>query len=316
MARTPLSGTQHALRAGDYEAVVAGVGASLRLLTFADRHLTVPFDADEVRPGHRGATLAPWPNRIVDGKYTFDGADYQLALTEPARGHALHGLASWIEYQPVRKGASHVTLEGVVEAQKGYPWRVVVRTTFTLDADGLTQEVTATNESDRPAPWGTAAHPYLVAGDGHADDWTLQLPAAQVLQVAGDRMLPDGLVGVEVDAARFDFRAPRAIGAVQLDHAFTGLAADADGAVAARLTEASGSGVEMVWDASCPWVQVFTSDQPGGAADPANRAGVAVEPMTCAPDAFNAARYPYTTGLVAIEPEESVTARWRIAAIA
>ncbi|GAA3765146.1 aldose 1-epimerase family protein [Microbacterium kribbense] len=315
MARTPLSGIQHALRAGDYEAVVASVGSSLRSLTFEGRDLILPFDADEVRPGHRGATLAPWPNRVVDGKYSVDGVDYQVPLTEPARGHALHGLASWLDYQPVDKGASHVTLEGVIEAQKGYPWRVVVRSAYALDADGLTQTVTAVNESEHPAPWGTAAHPYLVAGAGHADDWTLQLPAAQVLRVATERMLPDGLAPVDTDAARFDYRSAHRIGAAVLDHAFTGLATGKDGQVAARLTDAAGSGVEMVWDAACPWVQVFTSDQPGGAADPAHRAAVAVEPMTCAPDAFNAAAYPYDTGLIVLEPGESATAAWRIAAI-
>ena len=91
--RTLLSGTQHALRAGDYEAVIASVGASLRSLTYDGRDLTVPFDADEVRPSYRGATLAPWPNRIVDGKFTFAGVERQVALTEPARHHALHGLS-------------------------------------------------------------------------------------------------------------------------------------------------------------------------------------------------------------------------------
>jgi aldose 1-epimerase len=315
MARTPLSGTQHALRAGDYEAVIAGVGASLRCLTYSGRHLTLGFDADEVRPGHRGATLVPWPNRVVDGRYTFDGADYQLALTEPARGHALHGLGSWIEFHPVDKDSSHVTLEAVIEAQKGYPWRVVVRTTFTLDADGLTQSVTAVNESSEPAPWGTSAHPYLVAGAGTVDDWTLELPASQVLQATPDRLIPDGLDPVDVDAARFDFRIARPIGAVQLDHAFTELTADADGTTTARVTAADGTGVEMVWDASCPWVQVFTSDQPQGAADPANRAGLALEPMTCAPDAFNAEKYAYDTGLIVLEPGVPATAQWRIAAI-
>src|SRR3546814_20725038 len=66
MARIPLSGTQHALRAGDAEAVIAGVGASLRSYAYGGRDLVVPFDADEVRPGYRGVTLAPWPNRVVD----------------------------------------------------------------------------------------------------------------------------------------------------------------------------------------------------------------------------------------------------------
>ena len=94
MARTPLSGVQHAHRAAHgYEAVIASVGASLRSLTYEGRDLVVPFDADEVRPAYRGATLAPWPNRVVDGRYTFGGVEQQLPLTEPARGHALHGLA-------------------------------------------------------------------------------------------------------------------------------------------------------------------------------------------------------------------------------
>ena len=313
MARIPLSGVQHALRAGDYEAVIAGVGASLRSLTHRGRDLVVPFDADQVRPRHSGATLAPWPNRIVDGRYEFGGTVQQLALTEPARGHALHGLASWVEFLPVDKGASHVTLEAVVEAQKGYPWRVVVRTTFSLTSLGLTQSVTAVNESEDDAPWGTSAHPYLVAGVGAVDEWTLELPASKVLQVSGDRMIPTGLEEVTVDPDRFDFRVARPIGAAQIDNAFTGLTSDGDGMVVARLTGTDGRGVEMAWDGTCPWVQVYTSDGPEG--DPLNRRAVALEPMTCAPDAFNAATYSYDTGLVVLEPGGSAGAQWRIGAI-
>ena len=157
--RTLLSGTQHALRAGDYEAVISSVGASLRSLTYDGRDLTVPFDADEVRPSYRGATLAPWPNRVVDGKFTFDGVERQVPLTEPARQHALHGLAAWLDYEPIDKESSHVTLSATIQPQTGYPWRIRIETTFSLGADGLTQTVTATNESrgcralgHRPAP--------------------------------------------------------------------------------------------------------------------------------------------------------------------
>ncbi|WP_029144777.1 aldose 1-epimerase family protein [Microbacterium luticocti] len=311
MARTPQSGTQHALRAGDYEAVIASVGATLRSLTFGGRDLILPFDADQVRPHHRGATLAPWPNRIVDGRYTFAGTHHQLPLTEPARGHAMHGLVSWLEFVPVDKGASHVTLEGVIEPQTGYPWRVTVRTTFALTSLGITQSVTAVNDSAEPAPWGAAAHPYLLAGSGRLDDWTLEVPAAQVLQVTDDRLVPAGLAPVDTDPTRFDFRIARPIGHARIDHAFTALTADDDGAVIARLTDATGSGVEMQWDAACGWVQVYTFDQPGGGRD-----AVAVEPMTCAPDAFNVDRYPYDTGMITLHPGESSTAHWRIGALA
>lgn len=312
--RTVLSGTQHALRAGDYEAVIASVGASLRSLTFNGRDLVVPFDADEVRPSYRGATLAPWPNRVVDGRYTFAGTERQVALTEPARHHALHGLAGWLDYQAIDKGPSHVALAATIEPQTGYPWRVVVETTFTLGADGVTQSVKATNESPDVAPWGTGPHPYLVAGAGHVDDWTLALPADEVLAVTPDRLIPTGLRAVDADdAERFDFRDPRRINTVEIDHAYTALTRDDAGFATVRVTDAAGSGVEMVWGTACPWVQIHTSDK--GVGKPGHRTGLAVEPMTCAPDAFNAASYDYDVGLIVLEPGASAEASWRIAAI-
>lgn len=313
MPRTPASGTQHALRSGDYEAVIASVGATLRSLTHLGRDLVVPFDADEVRPSYRGATLAPWPNRVVDGRFAFGGREFQLALTEPARSHALHGLAAWLDFEAIDKGPDHVTLAAVIQPQTAYPWRLVVTTTFALGPDGLTQSVTARNESAEPAPWGTGPHPYLVAGDGVVDDWTLELPAAEVLAVTPDRLIPTDVVPVDADdPARFDFREARVIGSVEIDHAYTGLVRGADGTATVRVTSAAGTGVEMSWDASCPWVQIHTADKP----DPAlSRLGLAVEPMTCAPDAFNAPAYRYDAGLLVIEPEASVTASWRIAAV-
>lgn len=313
MARIPMSGTQHALRAGDYEAVVASVGATLRSLTFRGRDLVVPFDADEVRPSYRGATLAPWPNRVVDGRYSFGGAEYRLALTEPARGHALHGLAGWLDFECVDKGPDHVTLAAVVQPQTSYPWRIEVRTTFSLGPDGITQTVTARNDSAEAAPWGTGPHPYLVAGAGLVDDWTLELPADEVLAVTDDRLIPTELVAVDAqDPDRFDFRSPRPIGPVEIDHAYSGLVRDAAGVATVRVTVAGGSGVEMTWDAACPWVQIHTADKP----DPSlSRLGLAVEPMTCAPDAFNDGNYAFDTGLMSLEPGAESTASWRIAAI-
>jgi len=141
----------------------------------------VPFDADEVRPWYRGATLAPWPNRVVDGRYTFAGVERRLALTEPDRGHALHGLAGWLDYVPIEESSSHVTLSATIEPQT-------------------------------------------------------------------------------------------------------------------------------------PWVQIHTADQ--GVGNPGHRTGLAVEPMTCAPDAFNADSYDYDAGLIVLDPGESTQASWRIAALA
>lgn len=314
MTTTPRSGTQYFLTAGKYEASIASVGATLRRLTHAGRDLIVPFDADAVRPAYRGVVLVPWPNRIVDGRYAFAGIERQVALTEPDRGHALHGLAAWLDFTAVARESDRMTLAATIEPQQGYPWRLRVETTFALGADGLSQSVRATNECAEVAPFGTGPHPYLVAGSAPLDDWTLSVPAAHVLEVT-DRLSPRGLRPVEVDADRFDFRVPRRLGPVQIDHAFTDLSRDSGGTAAVRLLDPAGTGVEMSWGASCAWVQIHTADLPGGPGQPGHRAGLAVEPMTCAPDAFNANRYDYDVGLLTIEPGQTVTASWRIAAI-
>lgn len=313
--RLPLSGQQLRLRCGGYEAVVAGVGASLRRLQFDGRDLVLPFDADQVRPGYRGAVLAPWPNRVVDGRYTFAGAEHQLALTEPNRGNALHGLLLWTAFEVCRLDEQGVVLGATVEPQAGYPWRVRVESEYRLTEHGLTQQVRATNLGEQPAPFGTGPHHYLVAGSGPLDDWALTLPARSVLTVTDDRLLPVELVDVDRDASRFDFRQPRVLGAVTIDHAYTGLLPDADGRVGARLLAPEGTGVVMRWDTSCPWVQIHTADLPAGPGTPGHRAGLAVEPMTCAPDAFNASRYRHGTDLQVLDPGAGATAAWSIEAV-
>ncbi len=305
---TPISGTHYGLSAGDYHATIASVGATLRTLEFKGRPLVVPFDADEVRPAFRGATLAPWPNRVADGRYTFNGVEQQLPLTEPARGNALHGLAAWLDFEVVDRSASSVRLEATIEAQAGYPHRVDVAVVFTLDEDGLHTAVTATNSGTDAAPWGTAPHPYLVAGAGRVDDWTFQLPAATVLTVTDDRLLPTGTGDVATEAGgAFDFRAPHVIGDLFIDHAFTDLDRGDDGLATVTVLAADGTGTAMTWDAACPWVQIHTADNP---ASDAHRAGLAVEPMTCPPDAFNSG-----IDLIVLEPGASSTAGWIIRAV-
>lgn len=303
----PLSGNQFTLSHGDYTASIASVGATLRSLQYRGRDLIVPFDADEVRPAFRGATLAPWPNRVVDGRYTFGGAEQQLALTEPDRGHALHGLVGWLDFVDIEESPTRVLLATTVEAQAGYPFRVQVRVEYMLSDEGLRTTVSARNTGTDAAPYGAGPHPYLVAGPGHVDDWTLTLPAGQVLGVTEDRLIPTELSDVAGNGGVFDFREPRQIEDTFIDHAFTDLARDGAGIAEVRITDASGSGVAMRWDAACAWVQVHTADRD---IPELHRLGLAVEPMTCPPDAFNSG-----TDLIVLEPGATTSASWTIAAI-
>lgn len=302
----PRSGRQLRIAAYGYEAAIASIGATLRTLTFEERDLVVPFDADAVRPGYRGVTLAPWPNRIVDGRYSFGGAEQQLALTEPERAHALHGLLAWVEFEDRLVLDDRVVLAAVILPQTGYPFRVEVEVEYKLDAEGLHQTVTAHNVGADAAPWGTGPHPYLVAGQGSVDDWTLLLPASEVLTVTPDRLSPVAVEPVS-QHPEWDFRSARPIGDVFIDHAFTGLTRGG-GLAEVRLTAADGHGVGMAWDERCPWVQVHTADTP--AAADTHRIGLAVEPMTCPPDAFNSG-----VDLVTLDPGATHAASWRIFAL-
>ncbi|MBT2483644.1 MULTISPECIES: aldose 1-epimerase family protein [unclassified Microbacterium] len=323
----PRSGRQLRLAAHGYEAAIASVGATLRMLTFEGRDLVVPFDADEVRPGYRGTTLAPWPNRVVDGRYRFEGSEHQLALTEPERGQALHGLLAWTEFSDRLVLDDRVVLAAVIEPQTGYPFRVEVETEYRLSEDGLTQTVTARNIGADAAPWGTGPHPYLVAGPRslseerslsrslseersdetkRLDAWTLTLPASEVLTVTPDRLSPIAVESVS-EHPEWDFRNARPIGDVFIDHAFTGLQRT-DGLAEVRLVTDDGTGVAMTWDERCPWVQVHTADTP---AEPStHRIGLAVEPMTCPPDAFNSG-----ADLVTLAPGATHAAAWSIRAV-
>lgn len=308
--RTPLSGTQHVLRAAGYEAHVASVGASLRMLRFGDRDLITPFAADEVRPAMSGALLAPWPNRTADGAYEFGGARHQLPVNEPERGTAAHGLVAWLDFAAVSAGPDELMLRAVIPPQPGYPWRVRLEVTFTLSADGLTQEIVAVNESASDAPFGLGGHPYVLAGDsgpGAIDAWELELPGSEVLLVSPDRLLPTGSAHVAYGDGHWDFREPRVLGATEINHAFTQLRRDGGGTARVRVRAAGGSGVEVAWDDRCPWVQVYTADSPSSAT---HRHAVAVEPMTCPPDALNSGR-----DLLTIAPGAAVSAGWTIRGI-
>ncbi|WP_130178016.1 aldose 1-epimerase family protein [Cryobacterium sp. SO1] len=301
----PLSGLQYTITHGGYSATIASVGASLRELSWHGRDLVVPFGADEVRPGYRGAVLAPWPNRVVDGAYTFDGVDYQLPLTEPSRSHALHGLVCWADWTLQARSKDSVTLGTTIVPSDGYPHRIILLATYSLTDDGLTSTVTAQNLGAATAPYGTGPHPYLVAGSGTVDDWTLEFPAASYLTVTPDRLSPVATVPVQ-STPEFDFRTPRPIGDTFIDHAFTSIAREADGSAAVTLTSPAGTGVRMSFGAELPWLQVHTADRP---APERSRIGLAVEPMTCPPDAFSTGE-----DLVLLAPGQSHSAAWTIAA--
>ncbi|MGY1652583.1 aldose 1-epimerase family protein [Geodermatophilus sp. SYSU D01119] len=296
------SGEQHVLRSGDAEAVVVEVGGGLRTYTAAGRSVLDGYSEREVAPDVRGHVLAPWPNRLRDGVYTWDGAEHVTPVTERALGTAIHGLVRFVAWRVLARSADSVVLEHLLHPQPGYPFALRLQVGYELSADGLRVTTTATNEGDADAPYGEGHHPYLAAPAGlRVDDCTLVLPAATRV-LTDDRLLP---VGTEsVHETPFDLRAGRVLGGLRIDDCFTDLAREADGTAEVRFTGPDGHGAAVWMDASYTHVQVFTGD----VVEPASRRryGLAVEPMTCAPDALR------TGGVRRLAPGESVTGTWGI----
>jgi aldose 1-epimerase len=266
------SGDQFSIEGGGYRAVVTECGAGLRLLEYDGRALLDGFAEDEMASAGKGQLLLPWPNRVAQAAYTFQGRHLQLPITEPALGNASHGLVRWVAWSLEEQGPHTVSLMYRLMAQSGYPWTVDLHVLYDVSADGLTVTVTATNMSDSPAPYAQGAHPYLTLGDGGIGGWSLSLPARTLLLV-DEALIPVGRADV---SGEFAFRSPRPIGNTELDTAYTDLERDATGRAEVSLSDGDRS-LALWMDDKHRWVQVFT----GG------RASVAVEPMTAPPNAFN-----------------------------
>ncbi|WP_120521238.1 aldose 1-epimerase family protein [Arthrobacter celericrescens] len=296
---------EYPIRSGEYSAVVTAHAAALRVLRHRERDLVVPFPAGGPIPDFRGIIAAPWPNRIADGKYTFDGAGYQVPSNEPARGCALHGFAFEQDWTLESHEESAVTLFCEPAPTAGYPHALRLTAEYRLTEAGLRIAVTAANLGGTAAPYGVCPHPYLVAGPSRLDEWVLEIPAGTFLEVTPDRLLPKETRSVEGHA--FDFRSPRAIGGTEIDHAFTDITFDGGGQARVLVRDPGGTGVGMSWDSSCRWLQIHTADKEPPAP---NRLGLAVEPMTCPPDAFNSGR-----DLVRLEAGATHSTAWTIFAV-
>ena len=298
-----LSGEQIELRADEQRVVVAEVGAGLRSYTVGDRDVLDGYAADELAPSGRGQVLAPWPNRIEDGTYEFGGAQHQLPLNEVPARNAIHGLVRWSAWSAAEHSPDRVLLEHTLHPQPGYPFSLALGIEYSLSQDGLRVTSTATNIGPEACPYGFGMHPYLTMGTEKVDELILRAPGRTVLQT-NDRGIPVGSEPVE--GTEYDFRRPRPIGTAKLDHAFTDLEGDEDGLASVELLNPEDERSLLLWlDDGYRYLQLFTGDPLPDVA----RRSLAVEPMTCAPNAFRTG-----DGLLVLEPGETTTSSWGIRA--
>jgi aldose 1-epimerase len=305
----PPSGRQLRLAAHDQEVVITEVGGGLRLYRAAGVDVLDSYAEDEMCSGGRGQFLAPWPNRLGDGAFEWEGHSYQTALSEPSRHNAIHGLVRWANWTLPEPGSvrspytpqtpvDSVSVNYRLHAQPGWAWTLDFRITYRLTPEhGLEVRTTVTNLSDDPCPFGFGWHPYIRAD---VDECQLTLPASTAY-TADDRGLPQGRVSVQ--GTDLDFRRPRSVGRAQLDTAFTDLDRDPYGRAVTVVTRGDGTRTALWVDQHYTHLMVYTGDT---LSDPARRRrGLAIEPMTGAPNLLRTG-----DGLLVLGPKDHFEATW------
>ncbi|MEN2742961.1 aldose 1-epimerase family protein [Sinomonas halotolerans] len=297
-ARRAATGIQHTIARGGGTAVVTELGAALRSYSRNGVVLVETFGDHEIPPGACGLTLAPWANRIEDGRWTLNGQVQQLDITEPSKGNASHGLLRNTGYAALAATEASVVLEAVVFPQHGYPFLVRHRVEYALDDDGgLSVTQTLSNDSAEPAPYGLGAHPYLRLGEVPTEELVLTVPAATRL-AADERKIPRS---AEPAQGEWDLRPGQRVGGLSIDAAYTGLAREG-GVARSTLAAPDGRAVWLWQDDACPYVHVYISDR-----FPGRPKAVALEPMTAPANAFNSG-----DGLRWLGPGAAASMRWGI----
>lgn len=298
------SGVPYTINKGKQSVTVTELGAGLRSYTVRGVELLDSYPADSYPTGSSyGQVLSPWPNRIDEGTYVFDGVEQALPWSEPANQNAIHGLTRWMNWAPVNQHGNSVTMGLRLHAQPGYPFVIELEHQYLLTDDGLTITHTVRNVGDQPVPYGVGMHPYFTVGTPAIDTSILTLPADKYF-VTNARQIPTG-PAVTVQGTPFDFRTARPVGTTVFDTGFAALRRNSKGYALITLASPSGRVLTVWLDRQHEFVQIYSGDT---LPDPARRRrSLAIEPYTCASNAFNNG-----FGLRVIPPRGTFSAAWGV----
>ena len=296
------SGEQIAIAHGDQRAVVTEVGATLRTYVKGGVSVIEGFAGDEVPTHGRGQVLYPWPNRIGDGEWTFSDRVARPTVDDVEHATASHGLVRWRPFRVDAVNQNRCVLSLLLHPTPDYPFLSEISVAYHLGSLGLTVTTTVTNRDEVPLPFGVGFHPYLSVTTTTIEGAQLEIPASAYVAV-NDRQLPTGEI-LPLAGNQLDFSKRKSVSGHELDVTFTELLRDDTGLATATLEDAHGGQIELSVDRNFPYLQVYTGDH---LEKGRRRTSVAVEPMTCPPDALRSGK-----DVVVLEPGQHWAGSWRL----
>lgn len=304
--------TELSLSFESQRAVVSPWGASLRrydLISHEGRETDIVwgYSGGGGKRGGQGDVLIPFPGRISNGRYTFEGKSLQLECNDKEGPNAIHGFVRSLPWH-VRGVHSHtvtfeVRLDADTYAARGYPFSLAVWVTYDLGFFGLGCTFIVKNVGRQAAQVGAGFHPYFTVGTSSIDQAEVKIPGTAYVEF-NERLVPTGEI-LSVAGTPWDYRRFRKIGCRRFNHCYVGLERDAQGMATASLRHTAGDrAIDITMDDAFSAVVVYTGD----AIADAPRAALAIEPMTCASDAFNHPEW----GLKRLAPGETFSGRYTI----
>jgi aldose 1-epimerase len=296
-------------KTGEYVTILPEFGGSVNslvlkqneeLLNIIDGYHSVEDITKNLITSFKGSNLYPFPNRIEGGKYAFKGHTYHLICNFPQENNAIHGLVYDKVFELISKEDGdfacnlilrHITTETI----SGYPFENMIEIHYKWDEQNQFECTTKiTNLSDGSMPVGQGWHPYYTAGNVSVDELYIQFPSKEILDL-NEKGIPTGKKSLYKN-----FNSLSQLGKTNFDSCFV---LDSESENAEITIENRKENITYkIWQQTginkYNYLQVYT---------PPSRTSIAIEPMTCAPNAFNTG-----DGLIVLAPQERISFVWGI----
>ncbi len=278
---------------------VPAFGANILSLQFNNTGILWGFENEAqltASDKSRGIHLAPFPNRIQDGKYSFEVIACQLPINKPKENNAIHGFVWNKKFEAVgataEKDFASITLKYIYDgSEAGYPFPFELLYEYMLKENSFSIKAEAINKGKTNMPFGLGWHPYFTLGE-NVGDWQLQLPSCNILETNA-RLIPTGNRN-----SYNSFRQPATIGNTNFDTAFE-LTGNQDFFETKLFSAETNNTISIKQSNAFKYLQVYI---------PPDRNCIAIEPMTCPANAFNSEE-----GLITLKPEEAFSGEIQVA---
>ena len=244
--------------------IFPNLGGSIQELIIDDIDIIKGISLDEsgiseYLAKYQSAVLFPFPNRLEDGRYTFDGKSYEFPINNSETNNAIHGFLHDKAFEVAAISNNILKLQYNDRINKSFPFNYSFGLVYTLSRDQIKIQFSIENNGEHSLPFGLGWHPYFQLDT--IEGSTLQFSADKKYTTT-ERLLPNGFEEYNNSIIQID--------KVSLDTAFN--------LTAPTVTLKTASYELRLQTPEDCYLQIYT---------PPDRQSIAIEPMTCIANAFN-----------------------------